>query len=80
MACSPAALACYTMFSLAPLLLIVISVSGLVFGEDAAAARFRHSPIACATIVSGHKRALVTVWFRRVDLKLAPAADGPGRH
>jgi len=31
-----AALACYTMFSLAPLLLIVVSVSGLVFGEDAA--------------------------------------------
>jgi len=31
-----AALAYYTMFSLAPLLLIVISVSGLVFGEDAA--------------------------------------------
>lgn len=31
-----AALAYYTMFSLAPLLLIVVSVSGLVFGEDAA--------------------------------------------
>ena len=31
-----AALAFYTMFSLAPLLLIVISVAGLVFGEDAA--------------------------------------------
>jgi len=31
-----AALAYYTMFSLAPLLLIVIAVSGLVFGEDAA--------------------------------------------
>lgn len=31
-----AALAYYTMFSLAPLLLIVISVAGLVFGEDAA--------------------------------------------
>ncbi len=31
-----AALAYYTMFSLAPLLLIVISVAGLVFGQDAA--------------------------------------------
>jgi len=31
-----AALAYYTMFSLAPLLLIVVSVSGLIFGEDAA--------------------------------------------
>lgn len=31
-----AALAFYTMFSLAPLLLIVISVAGLVFGEEAA--------------------------------------------
>ena len=31
-----AALAYYTMFSLAPLLLIVVSVSGLVFGQDAA--------------------------------------------
>lgn len=31
-----AALAYYTMFSLAPLLLIVVSVCGLVFGEDAA--------------------------------------------
>mgnify|MGYP003872431417 CR=1 FL=1 len=31
-----AALAYYTMFSLAPLLLIVVSVSGLMFGEDAA--------------------------------------------
>lgn len=31
-----AALAYYTIFSLAPLLLIVISVAGLVFGEDAA--------------------------------------------
>ncbi|WP_036774082.1 YihY/virulence factor BrkB family protein [Polaromonas glacialis] len=31
-----AALAFYTMFSLAPLLLIVVSVAGLVFGEDAA--------------------------------------------
>lgn len=30
-----AALAYYTMFSLAPLLLIVVSVAGLVFGEDA---------------------------------------------
>jgi membrane protein len=31
-----AALAFYTVFSLAPLLLIVISVAGLIFGEDAA--------------------------------------------
>ena len=31
-----AALAFYTMFSIAPLLLIVISIAGLVFGEDAA--------------------------------------------
>lgn len=31
-----AALAYYTMFSLAPLLLIVIAVAGLVFGQDAA--------------------------------------------
>lgn len=31
-----AALAYYTMFSIAPLLLIVISVTGLIFGEDAA--------------------------------------------
>ncbi len=31
-----AALAYYTMFSLAPLLLIVIAIAGLVFGEDAA--------------------------------------------
>ena len=31
-----AALAFYTLFSLAPLLLIVISVAGLVFGEQAA--------------------------------------------
>jgi membrane protein len=31
-----AALAFYTVFSLAPLLLIVVSVAGLVFGEDAA--------------------------------------------
>lgn len=31
-----AALAYYTMFSLAPLLLIVVSVAGLVFGEEAA--------------------------------------------
>ena len=30
-----AALACYTIFSLAPLLLIVISVAGLLFGEEA---------------------------------------------
>ncbi|WP_310462086.1 YhjD/YihY/BrkB family envelope integrity protein, partial [Sphaerotilus sp.] len=31
-----AALAYYTLFSLAPLLLIVISVAGLVFGPEAA--------------------------------------------
>ena len=31
-----AALAYYTLFSIAPLLLIVISIAGLVFGEDAA--------------------------------------------
>ncbi len=31
-----AALAYYTMFSIAPLLLIVISIAGLVFGEAAA--------------------------------------------
>lgn len=31
-----AALAYYTLFSIAPLLLIVISVAGLIFGEDAA--------------------------------------------
>ncbi|OYU42591.1 MAG: hypothetical protein CFE44_23120, partial [Burkholderiales bacterium PBB4] len=31
-----AALAYYTLFSMAPLLLIVVSVAGLVFGEDAA--------------------------------------------
>ncbi len=31
-----AALACYTMFSIAPLLLIVISIAGLVFGDEAA--------------------------------------------
>ena len=31
-----AALAYYTMFSIAPLLLIVISVAGLFFGEEAA--------------------------------------------
>ena len=31
-----AALAYYTLFSLAPLLLIVVSVAGLVFGEEAA--------------------------------------------
>src|SRR6187401_2461117 len=30
-----AALAYYTLFSIAPLLLIVISIAGLVFGEDA---------------------------------------------
>ena len=32
-----AALSYYTVFSLAPLLLIVIGIAGLVFGEDAAA-------------------------------------------
>ena len=37
-----AALAYYTMFSLAPLLLIVISVAGLVFGEDAARGEIRN--------------------------------------
>ena len=31
-----AALAYYTMFSIAPLLLIVISIAGMVFGEEAA--------------------------------------------
>ena len=31
-----AALAFYTLFSLAPLMLIVVSVGGMVFGEDAA--------------------------------------------
>lgn len=36
-----AALAYYTMFSLAPLLLIVVSVAGLVFGEDAARGEIR---------------------------------------
>ena len=36
-----AALAYYTMFSLAPLLLIVIAVAGLVFGEDAARGEIR---------------------------------------
>ena len=34
-----AALSYYTVFSLAPLLLIVVSVAGLVFGEDAVAGR-----------------------------------------
>ena len=37
-----AALAYYTLFSLAPLLLIVISVAGLVFGEDAARGEIAH--------------------------------------
>lgn len=36
-----AALAYYTMFSMAPLLLIVVSVAGLVFGEDAARGEIR---------------------------------------
>ena len=38
-----AALAYYTMFSIAPLLLIVISTAGLVFGEDAVVERFLSS-------------------------------------
>lgn len=37
-----AALAFYTMFSIAPLLLIVISVAGLVFGEEAARGEIYH--------------------------------------
>jgi membrane protein len=37
-----AALAYYTLFSLAPLLLIVISVAGLVFGQDAARGEIAH--------------------------------------
>lgn len=37
-----AALAYYTMFSIAPLLLIVISVAGLVFGEEAARGEIFH--------------------------------------
>lgn len=37
-----AALAYYTLFSLAPLLLIVISVAGLIFGEDAARGEIAH--------------------------------------
>jgi membrane protein len=37
-----AALAFYTMFSIAPLLLIVISVAGAVFGEDAARSEIFH--------------------------------------
>ncbi len=37
-----AALAYYTLFSLAPLLLIVISVAGLMFGEDAARGEIAH--------------------------------------
>jgi hypothetical protein len=31
-----AALACYTLFSIAPLLIIAIAVAGLVFGQEAA--------------------------------------------
>ncbi|OIP15543.1 MAG: hypothetical protein CO105_14530 [Comamonadaceae bacterium CG_4_9_14_3_um_filter_60_33] len=37
-----AALAYYTLFSLAPLLLIVISVAGLVFGQEAARGEIEH--------------------------------------
>jgi len=37
-----AALAFYTMFSIAPLLLIVISIAGLVFGEEAARGEIYH--------------------------------------
>ncbi|MBB1073459.1 YihY/virulence factor BrkB family protein [Rhodoferax sp. 4810] len=37
-----AALAYYTLFSLAPLLLIVIAVAGLMFGEDAARGEIAH--------------------------------------
>jgi len=37
-----AALAYYTLFSLAPLLLIVISVAGLMFGQDAARGEIAH--------------------------------------
>ncbi len=37
-----AALAYYTMFSIAPLLLIVISVAGLIFGEEAAHGQIFH--------------------------------------
>lgn len=37
-----AALAYYTMFSIAPLLLIVVSVAGLVFGEEAARGEIFH--------------------------------------
>lgn len=37
-----AALAFYTMFSIAPLLLIVISVAGIAFGEDAARGEIHH--------------------------------------
>jgi membrane protein len=37
-----AALAYYTLFSLAPLLLIVVAVAGLVFGQDAARGEIEH--------------------------------------
>ncbi|MBP9149637.1 MAG: YihY/virulence factor BrkB family protein, partial [Rhodoferax sp.] len=37
-----AALAFYTLFSLAPLLLIVVSVAGLAFGEEAARGEITH--------------------------------------
>lgn len=37
-----AALAYYSFFSMAPLLLLVISVAGLVFGQDAAAGHLMH--------------------------------------
>ena len=39
-----AALAYYTLFSLAPLLLIVIALAGLVFGPDAACGEIRRKP------------------------------------
>ena len=42
-----AALAYYTMFSIAPLLLIVISIAGLVFGEEAARGEIFGSWRAC---------------------------------
>ena len=38
-----AALAYYTMFSIAPLLLIVISIAGLVFGDQAARGEIFHA-------------------------------------
>ena len=38
-----AALAYYTLFSLAPLLLIAVSIAGLVFGPDAARSLVHHA-------------------------------------